>query len=358
LLDVAGDDACYAAAALPGGGVMLCVTVMKGQTATDIYFVEYDAQGTKVQQKQILSSTTVWTSVVDMLRTEDGGFVLAGSKDGDAWLAKYSDQGVYLWGSTHGTTGTDGFFGVIRTGDGGYAAAGQTTNPTTNYFDAYLLKVDNSGVFQWQQTYGGAVDDRASDIAQAPNGDLVLAGYTQSMGAGDLDAYVVRATSTGSLVWEKAYGGTGHESADAIVALASSFVFAGTTQASSLAQTDMLMTSISDSGGQLWSKTYGDSNSQAFGALAARDDGGFIAAGHSCATPPAYDFYFAGLSAAGAIESANRYGGSYSGAAAVIVPTTDGGFVIAGSYNGSTDSDVLVVKTGPDGNDAPGLLLP
>jgi hypothetical protein len=52
---------------------------------------------------------------------------------------------------------------------------------------------------KWQKTYGGRRWDEANAVAIAPNGDIIVAGYTDSFGAGTGDVWLLRLPPSGSL---------------------------------------------------------------------------------------------------------------------------------------------------------------
>ena len=64
------------------------------------------------------------------------------------------------WARTYGGTDEDLANSVAQTDDGGYVLAGQTGRFPTP-FDFLLVKTFANGTMQWNQTYGGASDERA-----------------------------------------------------------------------------------------------------------------------------------------------------------------------------------------------------
>ncbi len=96
-------------------------------------------------------------------------------------------------------------------------------------FDAWLIKVDGSGVQQWAQTYGGEAWDAATCVAGTPDGGFVLAGMTRSHGAWS-QAWLIRTDSSGAPQWEKAFGGSGDEWGYSVKSTADGgFIMAGST---------------------------------------------------------------------------------------------------------------------------------
>src|SRR5438552_1972453 len=77
---------------------------------------------------------------------------------------------------------------------------------------------------QWQKCLGGSSDDRSYSFIRASDGGFVIAGWTSS-NDGDVsgnhgglaDAWIVKLTATGSIQWQKCFGGTGDDYAESIV---------------------------------------------------------------------------------------------------------------------------------------------
>ena len=75
---------------------------------------------------------------------------------------------------------------------------------------------------QWQECLGGSGNDRAFDIQKTIDGGYILAGSSDSNNDdvsgnhGDIDYWVVKISSIGTIEWEKSYGGSGRDYASSI----------------------------------------------------------------------------------------------------------------------------------------------
>jgi hypothetical protein len=65
------------------------------------------------------------------------------------------------------------------------------------------VKLDSSGNVQWTKTIGGSSDDEAWSIIQSSDGGYVVAGYTESFGAGGWDIYVVKMDANGNVCFSQ-----------------------------------------------------------------------------------------------------------------------------------------------------------
>jgi hypothetical protein len=135
------------------------------------------------------------------------------------------------WNKTHNGT----FSSLIATSDGGFAACGKIADEGTstnglhsNSSDCWLAKINASGNLQWDKTYGGAgQDDFANSLVGAPEGGYAIAGtrnFTYYMPIGypekeiySGDAWLIKTDGSGSILWNRTYGGEGIDMAYSLV---------------------------------------------------------------------------------------------------------------------------------------------
>jgi len=75
---------------------------------------------------------------------------------------------------------------------GGHQGFGYNPWFGSNNGDVYVIKLDSDGNRVWEKTYGGSDYDEAYCIQQTSDGGYVVAGYTESFGAGGKDVYVIK----------------------------------------------------------------------------------------------------------------------------------------------------------------------
>ena len=88
---------------------------------------------------------------------------------------------------------------LVQTGDGGYALAGSTWSFGAGKQDFWLVKTDALGAVQWNKTYGGTGWDYAEALVETGDGGYALAGYTDSFGLGS-EAWLVKTEPWGDVV--------------------------------------------------------------------------------------------------------------------------------------------------------------
>lgn len=147
-------------------------------------------------------------------QTTDGGYIVTGylrslGADGsDIWLLKTDANGDTLWTRTYGGGDNEHGFSVQQTADGGYIIAGNVYSFRTYRDDVILVKTDAYGNSDWIRTYGGSENDYGYSVLQTLDGGYIVAGRTNSFGAGSNDFYVVKTRFNGSTQWERTFGGT------------------------------------------------------------------------------------------------------------------------------------------------------
>jgi hypothetical protein len=164
------------------------------------------------------------------LRTPNGGFLILGSVLSNILLIKTDSNGIMQWNQTIGDNSTDACaYSVIQTTDGGYALAGETG--VIGYRSVmWLIKTDSTGNVLWNQTYKGINDDQGVTLFQKADEGFIIAGNTDSYGAGGTDIWVVETDVKGEKIREQTFGG---KEGDRVIAILpkndGGFIIAGIT---------------------------------------------------------------------------------------------------------------------------------
>jgi hypothetical protein len=125
----------------------------------------------------------------------------------DVFLVKTDANGNVQWAKTYGGGHYDYAFSVQQTSDGEYIVAGLTWSFGASLSDVFLVKTDANGNVQWAKTYGGGHYDYAFSVQQTSDGGYIVAGYTESFGAGYDDFFLIKTDANGNIIWAKTYGG-------------------------------------------------------------------------------------------------------------------------------------------------------
>lgn len=336
-----------------------------------------------------------------ILQTSDGGYVMVGRTESDdqdvlfnygnrdVWVVKLNVNGSIEWEKSYGGTAFDSGLGIAQANDGGYFIGGYSNSNDFNVsgrhgtsYDAWVLKISNTGALEWQKMYGGQGEDRVTGIAKSPDGGCVVTGHTYSfdgditLNHGATDCFVVKFTATGDIAWKKELGGSFFDHGYAITAVREGGYLVVGDVASSDANVpgfkggpDFFIVKINENGDIEWQKAMGGTDYDIANAVVQTSDGGFAIAGSSSSpdgdvtnwhTSSLYydDFWVVRITNTGNLLWAKTYGGFKSDVALAIAQDADGGFIAAG-YTYSSDGDVTglqgnedcwLVKTNADGD--------
>lgn len=290
------------------------------------------------------------------------------------------------WQRALGGSGSETIQCINLSNDGGYIAAGFTTSNNGDVFgnhgtgDWWVVKLDQTGLLQWQRCLGGSSYENANSVAQSSDGGYIVAGQTNSNNGdvsgnhGGLDYWLVKLSSMGAIEWQKTYGGSGTDTPYSIQqTIDGGFAIAGHSASTDGDVTgnqgylDYWIVKLDNTGVIEWEKSLGGSNGgdQAF-AMRHTSDGGYILAGESQSTDGditnsqgGTDYWVVKLDSTGTIEWDKSLGGDAGDAARSIIQAEDGGYVVVGEV-GSINSgqvvggygwgDYWVVKLSPEGD--------
>jgi hypothetical protein len=299
-----------------------------------------------------LSNT--YASGRSVFQKADGGYVFAGAMNYEFYLVRTDSLGDTLWTRIYPGNRWDHGYSMDTTSDDGYIMAGATKSFGVDSIDIYVIRTDSLGDTLWTRTYGGLYEERGYSIKRTPDGGFIIAGRTNSFGAGGFDAYLIRIDSLGDTLWTRTYGDSMEDYATCVViAPDDNFVITGITRIPSVR---VLLTKVDTLGNVIWTKTYGPSGSYAH-SIGNTMDGGFIITGQTPAPFVLRDVYLLKTDSLGdSLWSKNiglRYGSSderhvgYS-----VEQTVDGGYIIAGDarIDGVSDYDLFLIKTNSTGD--------
>ena len=146
--------------------------------------------------------------------TTDGGYVVfgnvsSGAGSRDMWLVKTDAQGDTQWTRVYGAEAPEYCYSGQETAEGGYILAGFTQSFGAGNTDIWLVKTDAVGDTQWTKTYGGPEDQWATYVGQTLDGGYMIIGETESFGpCDDGNIWVIKTDSKGDTLITHFYGDT------------------------------------------------------------------------------------------------------------------------------------------------------
>lgn len=202
---------------------------------SDLWLVRLDASGHILWQNTYGGSSEENAAQVEVL--QDGSYIVCGntsSNDGDVsgnhsistdgWVAKISSTGALLWQQCFGGPGEERLFDIIPTADNGFIAAGYNSADGGHvsgfhggYYDGWVVKMNSTGMLEWQKTIGGSGRDMAGSVKQLQDGSYVVAGEGNSpdgdvvASLGQRDVWTCYLSPAGNITSHQVFGGAGND---------------------------------------------------------------------------------------------------------------------------------------------------
>jgi outer membrane protein assembly factor BamB len=210
------------------------------------------------------------------------------------------------WEREYGGSGDDFLNTLQATSDGGavlggYSSSGPSGNKgCMNYggSDYWVVKVDDWGGKQWERAFGGTADDILTAIVVSSEGGYVLVGYSAS-GAngsktttnyGQNDVWLIKLDANGNMVWERGYGGSGMDYANAMIQTGDGGFLVGAhsdspasgnkTKPNAGGGTDWWILKLDAQGNKQWEAVFGTSGADGVNYVS-EFKGGYLVAGMS-----------------------------------------------------------------------------
>jgi hypothetical protein len=284
----------------------------------DYWVWKMDEKGNQDWQKGMGGSGQDMLACV--LLTNDGGYILAGSSESDKsldkkedsrglsdfWIIKLNAKGGEEWQKTIGGSGQDELTSIVRTRDGGFVLAGSSNSElsadkTTTSFggmDYWVIKVDREGKLVWQNSFGGMYNDELRSLVVTQDGGFLLGGSSNSpeggtkinKGLGQSDYWIVKIDDEGKEVWQQTYGGNGDDQLYVAQELANgSYIFGGSSNSesgesktkSNESGTDFWVVAIDKDQKLLWQETYNIAKTDVLNSLVENDDHTLLLGGYA-----------------------------------------------------------------------------
>ena len=322
---------------------------------------------TKLVRAQELLSPWNWTygtanfdrgsSVVEV---STGGFALAGAIGGggpdlnDVWLLLTDENGNAQSSHTYGGPLDDIGWDILEVEAGGFLISGQTDSFGAGDFDAWLLRVDASGNHLWNHTYGGTYDEWGWSVIEVSTGGFAISGRTASLGAGSDDVWLIRTDADGNHLWNQTYGGFDSDIGRELIEVSGGgFAIIGATQSYGAGSSDVWLIRTDANGNELWSRTFGGSMTDTALGLIEVSTGGFAITGRTQSFGAgATDLWLIRTNTNGDHVWNQTFGGLSLDEGSSLVEVSTGGFAITG-FTGSTGAgveDLWLIFTDTTGN--------
>jgi len=221
----------------------------------------------------------------------DGGLAGPSSGETDGFLVVLDARGVTLWKRTLGTPADDVASGVAFAPDGSLIVAGWTggdlAGSSAGGEDAFLVAFDAQGAERWNRQFGTPEDDRLRAVAIGDGGDIAVAGQTRGSldgaSGGGWDAFVRRHGADGAASATSQFGGGLDEYAYAVAFAPDGGLLtagAGPSGEDDRGAEPAFVRSFDASGSERWSYAFGPTRrDMRYGLAVAADGGAFVVGG-------------------------------------------------------------------------------
>ncbi len=354
-----GADALNDVLTTPDGGyVTVGYTQVPNNFDRQIYLIKTDADGI-AQWSNSFGDDDHGEFPKSIVHDGNGGYVIGGTSLNDginyAFLARADAFGNMLWLTRTVQDSVQGWQ-VLRLSDGNYALVGSQLLPSapgTPDSEVFLLKADVNGNILWTNTYPGGGFEEGRSLVETPAGDLVLAGYSTSFGAGNYDVLLVKTTATGAPVWTKTLGSPAAEFCHAITPTTDgNYAIAGRRDGGGSTGQDAYMAKVNPNGDELWWRTYELPGVESANAVQELPTGGFVLTGDVQANVNGErQLLMVRAASNGNYQSQAQFGGVMGDGGHAIRTAPGNGFVIAGFTNsfGIGGSDGYLIRTDSTG---------
>jgi parallel beta-helix repeat protein len=279
-----GDEEAYSIQPLNDGYI---VAGYRYSTDKNVWILKLDKKGDIEWQKEFDRGDI--DIAYSIKQTEDSGYIVIGETgiwksegknikvlDSDVWILKLDKDGCLEWQKTYMAfkgRGTDRAYSIIQTSRGRYAFVLYMGSPV-------LCELrENGGILRQKEYSAWNYDDKIYSIKEIDDG-YILAGWTNSFGAGKDDLWVIKTSKLGSLLWQKSYGGSEEDKAYSILPTDDGYIVAGTTKSFGNGGLDAWILKLDDDGNIQWQKSYGGSEDDEIRSVLPADDG-YIVSGYT-----------------------------------------------------------------------------
>ena len=200
-------------------------------------------------------------------RSETGGGTFIESSDEDFGLVKAGFNGNQLWSVNTGGVNPDIGRKVLPLSDGSFICVGSTTvGSGTTHRDILIAGISSTGSITWEKHYGGAGNQEGYDIVENNNGGFFITGSTNVDNPGNdnylghIDMLFMEINAQGDSIKIGTYGYAGDEYGIRIAKdHDNSYVVLGTTNFSDpgQGQRNMILVRINDAFGVDDNETFG-----------------------------------------------------------------------------------------------------
>ncbi|MBY9005202.1 MAG: SBBP repeat-containing protein [Candidatus Lokiarchaeota archaeon] len=131
---------------------------------------------------------------------------------------KFNLNGTLIWERLWSNLTTNGGLDIVIDELNNTYIVGFLNNNTSDNFDVCILKYNSTGHLQWDEIWGGLQSDLATKIAINGTNEIYITGHTKSYGANnETDTFLLKYNSTGHLQWDEIWDNSNSDSGNGII---------------------------------------------------------------------------------------------------------------------------------------------
>ncbi|MCL0089251.1 hypothetical protein M1O54_02680 [Dehalococcoidia bacterium] len=235
------DEAVSVRQTADGGFIIVGRTRSFGAGSDDFWLIKTDSQGNKEWSRTFGAPYCEIGHWVE--QTVCGGFIVVGNRNmrgatWNIWLVKTDPQGNKEWSRTFPDRDWELAIGssVQQTACGGFIIAGHTGKLEP---DMLLIKTDAEGNEQWRRRFHGPEWDTGTRVQQTLCRGFIILGHTTSFGRGGSDFWLIKTDPQGNKEWSETFGGVRGDWPSCLQQTAcGGFILAGTTESFGAGESD------------------------------------------------------------------------------------------------------------------------
>ncbi len=278
-------------------------------------FLKSNGQAPPVFDWQQSLGGTSYDAATNVFLADDGGYILVGttnSNDGnvsgnhglsDVWVVKLDASGALQWQHCFGGNKVDGAVSAVQISGGKIFVVANTNSNNgivtnnhggnNNTSDVWLLALNSTGTLLWQKTFGGSSPDVAHALIKTSDNNLLIGASTES-NDGDItgnhggeDFWLIKVDTLGNLIWQKSLGGTGTDICNSLTEATDGYIGAGSSNSNNCDVTgnrggnDFWIVKTDFSGNLIWEKSYGGSSNESALTAMTNVAGNFVIGGYT-----------------------------------------------------------------------------
>ena len=204
----------------------------------------------------------------------------------------------------------------------------------------------------WTKTYGGSAIDIGYSVRQTADNGLIVVGITQSFGAGGSDVYLIKTDVNGDSLWTRTYGDSSSDAGYSVEQTNDGgYIISGGTHSFGVGGSDVYLIKTDSAGDTSWTRTYGTVNHEDGRSVQQTYDGGYIVGGWTGYQTGNADFLLLKTDENGDTLWTQTFNGESEDLCYAVRQTADSGFIMVGTAAyGSGHANLFIVRTDRNGD--------